>query len=89
MPPAAAEWLAQQGHDATHVRDIGLRSAPDEDVWAEALLNFMLFKAYSKDAEFGGNAALSTGYYTLFNAALGVQLQSSSQVAQTTRQGSA
>ena len=53
------------------------------DVWAETLLNFMLFKAYSKDAEFGGNAGLSAGYLGLFNAAMGVQLQSTSQVAQT------
>jgi predicted nuclease of predicted toxin-antitoxin system len=36
MPPAAAVWLAELGHDAIHVRDIGMRSAPDADIWAEA-----------------------------------------------------
>lgn len=55
------------------------------DVWSEALLSFMLFKAYSKDAEFGGNAGMATGFMNLFNAALGVQLESTTQVASTTK----
>jgi len=54
-------------------------SRPDH--WAETLLNFVLFKAYSKDAEYGGNAQLAAGYLGLFNAAVGTQLQSTSTVA--------
>lgn len=54
------------------------------DTWADALLNFVLFKAYSKDAEFGGNSQLASGYLALFNAAIGSQLQSTATVAPKT-----
>lgn len=54
------------------------------DHWAEALLNFVLGKAYSKDAEFGGNAQLAAGYLSVFNAAIGSQLQSTAVVAPKT-----
>ncbi len=32
LSPRIAEALAEAGHDAVHVRDVGLRAAPDEDV---------------------------------------------------------
>ena len=53
------------------------------DVWEDALLNFVLYKAYAKDAEFGGNAQLSAAYYSAFSAAVGSQLQSAATVAST------
>lgn len=52
---------------------------PDE--FASALRDYVLYRAYSKDAEFGGNAQLSASYFQLFNAALGAQLQSTATVA--------
>jgi hypothetical protein len=54
------------------------------DHTAEALLNFVLFKAYSKDAEFGGNAQMAASYLAMFNAAVGSQLQSTATVAPQT-----
>ncbi len=51
------------------------------DYWADALFNFVMFKAYSKDAEFGGNSQLAASYFGMFNAALGQQAQSSASVA--------
>ena len=36
LPPALARWLEQQGHEAEHVYDIGLASAPDRDIWNHA-----------------------------------------------------
>lgn len=54
------------------------------DQWADALLNYVLFRAYSKDAEFGGNAQLAASYLGLFNAAIGSQLQSTATVAPKT-----
>ena len=52
---------------------------PDE--FATAVLHYVLFRAYSKDAEFGGNAQLAMNHLQLFNAAIGEQLQSSAIVA--------
>jgi hypothetical protein len=54
------------------------------DTWADALLNWVLFKSYSKDAEFGGNAQMAASYLAIFNAAIGSQLQSTATVAPQT-----
>ena len=50
----------------------------------DALLNYVLYKAYSKDAEFGGNATMAASYLALFNAAVGSQLQTTGTVAPKT-----
>lgn len=49
--------------------------------WESALINYGLFRAYSKDAEAGGNAALAATYFGLAKADLGEQLQSSAVAA--------
>jgi predicted nuclease of predicted toxin-antitoxin system len=36
LPPAVAEWLQSEGHDAVHIRQIGLGQLPDRDVFARA-----------------------------------------------------
>ena len=33
LPAALAQWIVDQGYDACHVRDLGLRGAEDEAVW--------------------------------------------------------
>ena len=33
LPPALARWLNDMGHDAEHVSDIGMQSAPDRVIW--------------------------------------------------------
>lgn len=43
-----------------------------DDTFKNALLHFCLYRAYAKDAEFGGNAALSAGHYQLFTSNAGV-----------------
>ena len=53
------------------------------DTYANALLHFVLFRAWSKDAEFGGNAGLAQSHYALFKAGLGEQLQSTATAAPT------
>ena len=35
LPPALARWLAARGHDASHVADLGMRSAKDHLIWNE------------------------------------------------------
>lgn len=42
-----------------------------EDVYASALLDYLLYRAYSKDAEYAGNAQLAVAYFTAFSNSLG------------------
>jgi len=49
--------------------DVSLR-----DEFIEPLRNYVLYRAWSKDAEYGGNAALAQAHYALFNAALGADV---------------
>lgn len=49
--------------------------------WMDALLDFVLFRAYSKDAEYGGNAARAAAHLQLFHTALDVQVKTASEMA--------
>lgn len=69
--PSGASYTSVSG-------DISLRPQ-----WSTALLSMVLHYAYAKDAEFGGNAALSAAYLQRAQAILGVELQSSAVIAQT------
>lgn len=51
------------------------------DQWANALRYYVLYRAWSKDAEYGGNAQLAASNYQLFKAELGEQLESAATVA--------
>ena len=46
-----------------------------DDIYANALLNLMLHRAYSKDAEYAQNAQLATAYYQAAMQSLGVKTQ--------------
>ena len=52
--------------------------------WSTALLSQVLHYAYAKDAEYGGNAALSSAYAQKATALLGAQLASTAAVAPKT-----
>lgn len=43
------------------------------DIFTDPLLNYVLYRAYSKDAEFAQNFQLSGGYLGAFNAMLGIK----------------
>jgi len=36
LPPVLAGWFCEQGHDAVHVRELGLTGAADAAIWTEA-----------------------------------------------------
>ena len=36
LPPALASWIISQGHQATHVFDLGLQTADDPVIWERA-----------------------------------------------------
>ena len=45
------------------------------DVYANALLDYVLFRAYSKDADYAGNAERSATHYQLFMGSLAAKVQ--------------
>ena len=50
LPPALARWIVSQGHEATHVFDIGLESADDPVIWNRAQREHTVI--VSKDEDF-------------------------------------
>jgi len=46
-----------------------------DDIYANALLDYMLFKAYSKDAEYAANGGLALAHYQAFANAIGLKTQ--------------
>jgi predicted nuclease of predicted toxin-antitoxin system len=50
LPPAMARWISNRGHEASHVFDVGLQSARDNDVWERARTSNAV--VVSKDEDF-------------------------------------
>jgi predicted nuclease of predicted toxin-antitoxin system len=50
LPPALARFLESQGHSAKHVRELGLKQAPDMAIWRYAVANDIA--VISKDEDF-------------------------------------
>jgi len=46
-----------------------------DDIYANALVDYMLYRAYSKDAEYAGNAQRAVAHYTAFSNSLGVLIK--------------
>jgi len=46
-----------------------------DDIYANALLDYILYRSYSKDAEFSGNAQRAVGHYSAFGNSLGLKLK--------------
>ncbi len=58
LPPALAEWLRKKGHEATHVREVGLRDADDRSIWAHAVAEAAIM--VTKDEDFATLAAMGS-----------------------------
>lgn len=50
LPPALARFLQTEGHDAEHVRELGLKEADDKIIWNRAISNGQV--VVSKDEDF-------------------------------------
>ena len=57
LPPALARWIASQGHQTTHVFDIGLETADDPVIWERAGRESTII--VSKDEDFVDHWLLS------------------------------
>lgn len=71
--PATA-WYIEIIYAATPVdtNDAGAVIGVD-DIYANALIDYVLYRAYSKDAEYAQNAQLAVAHYTAFSNSLGVK----------------
>jgi len=59
LPPAVADWLRSAGHDAVHVRELGLNDVPDHEIFARAAANSRVVVTF--DLDFGEIAGLTRG----------------------------
>jgi hypothetical protein len=92
-PPAAASGASIEVTYGSYPTDVSVPSGDGKayttvagnisvnDQWATALYNYMMARAYAKDAEYGGNVTLATAYMSAFTGLIGVQLQSSQGIA--------
>jgi predicted nuclease of predicted toxin-antitoxin system len=55
LPPALARLIAERGHIAEHVTDIGPGDAPDRDLWRYALARQAVI--VTKDEDFADSSA--------------------------------
>lgn len=55
------------------------------DIYGNALHDYIMFRAYSKDSEYAGNAARAQAYYAIFANSLGIEVKATAAVAPTTQ----
>lgn len=54
------------------------------DIYGNALLDYILYRAYTKDSEYAGNSQRAVAHYTAFANALGIEIKATIAVAPTT-----
>lgn len=64
LPATLAGWFAERGFEAVHVRDIGMRSAPDSVIWAHAMETGAI--VVTKDEDFAVRRAQIVGPQVLW-----------------------
>jgi len=74
-PAEIAEPAEGQLYSAV-VGNIGL-----PDIYANVLQDYILYRAFSKDGEYAGNAARAQAHYNAFATALGIEIKSTVAVA--------
>lgn len=92
-PPAAAgvavnavfavypEDVAEPADGSTHEDVVGEIAVPD--IFANALLDFILYRAYLKDSDYAGNGARAQAHYGAFAGALGIEAKATVGVGPT------
>jgi hypothetical protein len=65
--------ISEPADGALYSAVVGNISLPD--IYASALLDYMLYRAYSKDADFAGNGQRAQSHYAAFTAALAAEIQ--------------
>jgi len=64
--------IVEPADGALHTAVVGNISLPD--IYSDDLLNLILYRAYSKDSEYAGNAERATAYLNMVTASLGAEI---------------
>ena len=64
LPPQLANWLREKGHEARSVREIGLRDAKDNAIWALAVTEDLVI--VTKDGDFASLTVTRSGPQVLW-----------------------
>jgi predicted nuclease of predicted toxin-antitoxin system len=59
LPPALADWLRSEGHDAVHACDLGYLQLPDHEIFVRATEDRRVVVSF--DLDFGEIAAFARG----------------------------
>ena len=62
LPPAMADWLRSEGHDAVHARELGYPALPDREIFARAVEARRIVVTF--DLDFGEIAGLTRGEHS-------------------------
>lgn len=95
-PPAASSGASVEAlyaatpADVTEPADGALYTAVTgnisiPDIYGNALQEYVLFRAYTKDSEYAGNSARAQNHYTVFANSLGIEVKATLSVAPTTQ----
>lgn len=71
--------IAEPAAGTQHANVVGNISLPD--IYGNALQDFILYKAYTKDSEYAGNAQRAQAHYAAFANALGLEIKATVAVA--------
>jgi hypothetical protein len=85
-PSVEAVWsalptdIAEPADGSTYADVVGQISVPD--IYGNALLDFMLFRSYSKNSKHAGNPGRALAHYNAFANALGLELKATVAIAE-------
>ena len=71
--------IVEPAAGALYTDVVGNLTVPD--IYANAILDYVLYRAYSKDSEFAGNAARAQSHYSAFGTSLMNEIKSTIAVA--------
>jgi len=74
-PPVVAGTNLEIKYSKTPVELINSDSLNEDELYSSAIVDYILYRAFSKDAEYTGNMARATTHYAAFANALGVGLK--------------
>lgn len=74
-PKAPATWYVQLAYSCSPATVAMGQAISIDDIYANVLVDYVLYRAYSKDAEYAGNAQRAIGHYAAFQNSLGVKTQ--------------